>query len=146
MSVPFGFDDPYASPGFLLWRVSGAWQRQIRASLRDLELTHAQFVFLATLAWQQSHGEVTQAGLAQLIGMDVMTASQLARDLEKRALLERPTKIGDARARTLRVTARGLEVVQVAVPLVEAADAAFFKPLESNETFIRGLRKLIGVT
>ena len=146
MSVPFGFDDPYASPGFLLWRVSGAWQRQIRASLRDLELTHAQFVFLATLAWQQSHGEVTQAGLAQLIGMDVMTASQLARDLEKRALLERPTKIGDARARTLRVTARGLEVVQVAVPLVEAADAAFFKPLESNETLIRGLRKLIGVT
>ena len=146
MSLPFGFDDPYISPGFLLWRVSGAWQRQIRASLRDLELTHAQFVFLATLAWQQSHAEVTQAGLAQLIGMDVMTASQLARDLERRALVERPAKIGDLRARTLHLTARGMEVVQAAVPLVEAADAAFFKPLEGNEAFVKELRTLIGVT
>lgn len=129
-----------------MWRVSGAWQRQIRATLHNLELTHAQFVFLSTLAWQQSHGEVTQAGLAHVIGMDVMTASQLARDLEKRALLERPAKIGDARARTLRVTARGLKIVRVAVPLVEAADAAFFKSLNASEAFIKDLRALIGVT
>ena len=42
---------PGDSPGFLLWKVSNAWQRQIRAALQPFSLTHSQFVVLATATW-----------------------------------------------------------------------------------------------
>ncbi len=145
-SISFGFDGPYHSPGFLLWRVSGAWQRTIRDALEGLGLTHAQFVFMATLAWYQDQDgmPLTQAQLAQTIAMDVMTASQLARSLEARGLLERPGKAGDARAKTLRLTKTGFEAIGAALPIVEAADARFFASLETPEGFTENLRKLIG--
>jgi MarR family transcriptional regulator, organic hydroperoxide resistance regulator len=149
--IPFGFDDgPYTSPGFLLWRVSAAWQRSIRAALEPLGLTHAQFVFVATLAWHQTHARnqdsVTQAQLAQTIGMDVMTASQVARTLQGKGLLERRPKPGDGRAMTLELTSAGLEVARRSLPLVNAADATFFALLEGTPEFVAELRRLIGVT
>ncbi len=148
--ISFGFDGgPYSSPGFLLWRVSAAWQRSIRDTLEPLGLTHAQFVFVAALAWQQTrdvtHGSDTQAQLAQVIGMDVMTASQIARTLEKKALVERRPKPGDGRAISLALTAAGLEAARVALPLVNTADAAFFKSLNGTPEFVAELRRLIGV-
>jgi MarR family transcriptional regulator, organic hydroperoxide resistance regulator len=128
--ISFGFDSPYNSPGFLLWRVSAAWQRSIRESLEPLGLTHAQFVFVAATAWQQtgdaSHGSGTQAQLAQVIG-------------------ERRSKPSDARAMTLTLTKEGLEVARRALPLVNAADAKFFESLEGTPEFIAELRRLIGV-
>ena len=46
---------PERSPGFLLWRVTLAWQRRIRAALAHHELTHVQFVVLASLWWLGEH-------------------------------------------------------------------------------------------
>lgn len=43
-------DGPATSPGFLLWHVTLRWQRAITAALRPLDLTHVQFVLLAS-AW-----------------------------------------------------------------------------------------------
>lgn len=49
---------PQDSPGFLLWRSTLRWQRTIIAALRPLELTHVQFVLLASTWWltEQSAG------------------------------------------------------------------------------------------
>jgi MarR family transcriptional regulator, organic hydroperoxide resistance regulator len=139
--VPFGFASPYQSPGFLLWRVSGAWQRRIRDALLELDLTHAQFVFLAVLAWQD---QCTQVELAQTIGADVMTTSSLARNLEQRGLLTRSPAKNDARAKVLRLSSSGLALVQKAVPLVEKSDLEFFAALEQQGVFIAELQRLIG--
>jgi DNA-binding MarR family transcriptional regulator len=144
--VEFGFNDPYHSPGFLLWRVSGAWQRAIRDALTDLDLTHAQFVFMANVAWQAARGEVTQVQVAQAIGMDAMTASSLARGLEARGLLRRSEKTGDARAKRIALSESGLELVRRAVPKVEAADIEFFAALSGSAAFTAELRRLLGVT
>ena len=149
-SIAFGFDRPYDSPGLLLWRVSAAWQRSIRDALEPLGLTHAQFVFVAALAWQQtrdpSYGSGTQAQLAQTIGMDVMTASQIARSLEKKTLLKRSPKPSDGRAMSLALTDAGLEVARIGLPLVNAADAKFFASLNGTPAFVAELKRLIGVT
>jgi MarR family transcriptional regulator, organic hydroperoxide resistance regulator len=139
--VPFGFSSPYHSPGFLLWRVSGAWQRRIRDALLELDLTHAQFVFLAVLAWNL---ECTQVELAQIIGADVMTTSSLARSLEQRGLLTRTTAKNDARAKVLRLSPSGVALVQQAVPLVEKSDLEFFNALEQQGVFVAELQRLIG--
>ena len=61
----FQFENSDDSPGFSLWQVSSMWQRQINAGLRPFDLTHAQFVLLASLMWLASEDKpITQVELA----------------------------------------------------------------------------------
>jgi len=124
---PTRFSGPGTSPGFLLWQATNAWQRRIRAVLEPLEVTHVQFVLLASLGWMGRKGESpTQADLARLARTDVMMTSQVLRALEARALVTRTPAPHDARARLLALTDAGRALVARALPLVEAADVAFF--------------------
>lgn len=124
---PSRFPGPGESPGFLLWQVGNRWQRRVRDALAPEELTHVQFVLLASLAWLARQGAtVTQAELARHAATDVMMTSQVARALEARGLLERAPHPDDARARVLALTDVGRERVARALPRVEAADLEFF--------------------
>ncbi|MFO1259445.1 MAG: hypothetical protein U1E78_13685 [Gammaproteobacteria bacterium] len=38
-NLPFGFDTPQDSPGFLLWQTTMVWQRQIKKSLETLAVS-----------------------------------------------------------------------------------------------------------
>jgi DNA-binding MarR family transcriptional regulator len=82
----------------LLWKVSNAWQRRQREALLPFELTHSQFVLLATATWYGGSETLTQARLAELSGVDTMTTSQIVRALESAALLKRHAHPGDPRA------------------------------------------------
>src|SRR5262249_15030206 len=61
------FTTPEQSPGFLLWRATLAWQRRMRSVLTPHDLTHVQFVLLASLWWLEDHDDQppTQARLAE---------------------------------------------------------------------------------
>ena len=73
--------------------------------LESHELTHVQFVLLASLWWLVDHDRPpTQARLAQQAGTDPMMTSQVTRKLETRGLLERAPDPTDSRARLLRLT------------------------------------------
>jgi MarR family transcriptional regulator, organic hydroperoxide resistance regulator len=124
--LPSRHAGPQESLGFLLWKVSNAWQRRQRAALKPLELTHSQFVLLATATWFAADQALTQARLAELSGVDAMTTSQLVRTLEAAGLMERPAHPGDPRARAIVVTAAGRARVKKAIVVVEDTDAAFF--------------------
>lgn len=118
---------PRESPGFLLWLVTNSWQRQLRAALDPIDLTHVQFVLLASLAWLSRNGEaVTQVRLAQQARTDVMMTSQVVRALERKGLVLRGAHPADNRARGLQVTPKGLRLVNKALRLVERADTRFF--------------------
>jgi DNA-binding MarR family transcriptional regulator len=139
------FDAPERSPGFLLWRVTLAWQRRIRAALTAHDLTHVQFVLLASLWWLESHhpDAPTQATLAEQAGTDPMMTSQVLRKLEARGLLERAVDASDTRARRLRLTRAGRDLVARALVDVEATDTEYFAPLAGpDETFLEALSKL----
>jgi DNA-binding MarR family transcriptional regulator len=125
---------PEQSPGFLLWRVTLLWQRRIRSVLEPHQLTHVQFVLLASLWWLTEHDDrlPTQARLAQQAGTDPMMTSQVTRKLETRGLLERAFDPTDSRARRLRLTAAGRALVARALPDVEAADSEFFSALDAH--------------
>jgi DNA-binding MarR family transcriptional regulator len=128
--IPFRFDSPGASPGFLLWRLTAQWQRQQRAALEPLDLTHVQFVLMASLAWLAKEGEpVNQAQLAQHAGLDVMTTSEVLRILERKALITRIPHPQDSRAKALALTAEGTDRTSRAVPIVEQVDHEFFAAL-----------------
>jgi DNA-binding MarR family transcriptional regulator len=126
--APFSVESSDDSTGFLLWQVTALWQREIRASLVPLDLTHVQFVLLASLAWLSRGKEaVTQVKLARHAKLDVVMTSQVLRLLEKKGQLVRVTHPVDPRAKALTLTRAGLDSVRRAVPAVEAVDRAFFQ-------------------
>ena len=120
-------EGPAASPGFLLWHLTLAWQRAVTAALEPLDLTHVQFVLLACAWWLGSNGQVpNQLQLARQAGTDVKMTSQVVRPLEAKGLLRRQVDPGDSRARRLHLTAKGDRLAQRAISAVEQADAEFF--------------------
>ena len=135
--------NPEDSPGFLLWHVTLRWQRDIAAALAPLDLTHVQFVLLATTWWLNSHGQdPNQLAVARQAGTDVKMTSQVLRKLEDKGLVRREVDPGDTRARRLRVTARGAKLAQRAIAVVEEADAAFFKAVPDRAAILTMLRPL----
>jgi DNA-binding MarR family transcriptional regulator len=133
---------PGRSPGFLLWRVTLAWQRAMRAALAPHDLTHVQFVLLASAWWLGDHEEPpTQKRLADQAGTDPMMTSQVIRKLADRGLVSRTPDPSDARALRIVVTADGREVLAAALRDVEHADAEYFASVD--EDFVTGLTRLL---
>lgn len=141
--LPTRFRGPAESPGFLLWKVSNAWQRRQRAALQPLGLTHSQFVILATATWFGASETLTQARIAELSGVDPMTTSQVVRALEAAALLERRDHPADPRAKAIAVTAAGREKAREALLVVEETDAAFFDPVAPSAARLVELLKAL---
>jgi DNA-binding MarR family transcriptional regulator len=132
------------SPGFLLWRISNAWQQRQRAALQPLGLTHVQFVLLASVVWLTQHGDtVTQSDLAAQAQTDPMMTSQVVRTLEARGLLTRVTSAQDRRARLLTPTAEGTALAAAATNVVEAVDAECFA--EGDAAWLRGIARQLGL-
>jgi DNA-binding MarR family transcriptional regulator len=119
--------EPSQSPGFLLWHATLRWQRQVAATLAPLDLTHVQFVLLASTWWLNEQGvRPSQIALAAQAGTDVKMTSQVVRALERKGLVEREIDPADTRARRLGVTRRGAHLAPRAIEAVERTDAEFF--------------------
>jgi DNA-binding MarR family transcriptional regulator len=133
------------STGLLLWQVTLAWQRAMRAALDPHELTHVQFVLLASAWWLGEHepGLPTQQRIAHHAGTDSMMTSQVLRKLADRRLIVRDADDSDARVRRVRLTPAGRTLLTGALADVEAADVAFFGALGGDSSaFLRGLAAL----
>lgn len=118
---------PDDSPGFWLWHATLRWQREITAVLAPLDLTHVQFVLLASCWWFDRQDEApNQLALARRAGTDVKMTSQVVRKLEDKGLITRETDPTDTRAKRLRVTRQGAALAERAVDVVEAVDRRFF--------------------
>jgi DNA-binding MarR family transcriptional regulator len=133
------FDGAEDSPGLMLWHVTNRWQAAIRAALRPHGLTHVQFVLLASLAWLDADGPVTQRALADHAATDPMMTSQVLRALEDRGLVRREPHPDDRRARALSITAQGRELADRTVAVVEARDRQFFSQLGPEAGTLAGL-------
>jgi DNA-binding MarR family transcriptional regulator len=116
-------------------------------ALAPFDLTHAQFVLLASTWWLAEHdGPPRQRDLADHAGTDPMMTSQVARTLERKGLLVRDVDPDDRRAWRLQPTRAGAALARRAVVAVEAADTAYFAQLEApgRDAFVTGLRELGG--
>ena len=115
-------------------RVYNKWHSMIKKELKKMNLTHPQFVVLASLAYlSQDSNEVTQVMISKLSGIDVMTVSQILGLLEKHDFVKRKEHSRDTRAKAVILNKKGEEVLQKAVPLVEQIDEIFFKKLDTDE-------------
>lgn len=134
-----GHHSPDDGTGLVLWQVTNRWQAAQRAALRPLGLTNVQFVLLASLAWLDGAGPVTQRHLAEHAGTDAMMTSQLLRTLELRGLVARVPHPSDRRARAVSGTAKGRALADEAIVVVKGCDAAFFAALGSEIGALTGL-------
>lgn len=124
----FSVESPNESPGFLLWQVTHLWQRQINAVLETVDLTHMQFVLLASLKWLNAHQpSVTQVDIATHAKIDKMMTSNVLRTLQSKGLLMRTEHPTDTRAKVVTITQAGELLIAKAVKLVEDTDRRFFK-------------------
>jgi DNA-binding MarR family transcriptional regulator len=134
------FDSPGESPGYLLWHVSTKWRSSIEDVLKAVQLTHPQFVILATLAWLTKDGDkVSQVTIGKMAGLDPNTISQILRTLEKKKFIKRVHSV-DERSKNSILTSDGNSILSQALPLVEQADKKFFESLRNND--INTLKKL----
>ena len=115
-------------------RVYSKWHSMIKKELKKMNLTHPQFVVLASLAYLSQNGnEITQIMISKLAGIDVMTISQILSLLEKQNFVKRKEHSKDTRAKAVILNKKGEEVLQKAVPLVEQIDEVFFGKLDRDE-------------
>ena len=115
-------------------RVYNKWHSMIKKELKKMNLTHPQFVVLASLAYlSQNDNEITQIMISKLAGIDVMTISQILSLLEKHDFVKRKEHSKDTRAKAVILNKKGEEVLQKAVPLVEQIDEIFFGKLDTDE-------------
>lgn len=127
------FETPEESPGFMLWHVSVAWRSLIEETLKPLNLTHPQFVVLATTAWLTRKGAViSQIEVSKAAGLDPNTTSQILRGLEKKKFIIRAQSVNE-KNKNPSLTDQGFTVLQKAMPAVEKADASFFTLLSPDE-------------
>lgn len=138
------FKTAQESPGYMMWHVSTAWRSAIETVLKPLNLTHPQFVVLASLAWLTKDGDtVSQADVGRAAGLDPNTTSQILRGLETKNLIKR-TRSVDERSKNPEVTAAGDRLVRKALPAVEEADKLFFDTLgpAAIKHLLRSFQKL----
>lgn len=133
-NLPFGFNKPEDSPGFLLWQTTTIWQRQIKKALDRHKISHPQFVIMAVLLWfEANHYNTTQSLIASKTKLDKMTVSKTVRKLVELGLVHRATSKKDTRALSATLSSRGKELIHKLVPIVENIDKLFFNNLTTNE-------------
>jgi DNA-binding MarR family transcriptional regulator len=138
----FSFQSTEDSPGVLLWQLTSLWQRELKRVLDKFDLTHSQFVLLASAQWLSSQGqEVTQVILSSCTRIDPMTTSTVLRGLQGRKLINRQEHSTDTRAKSVALTDEGKKLTRQAVKAAEKFDADFFAPL--GERTVDFNRKLI---
>ncbi|RLJ80116.1 MarR family winged helix-turn-helix transcriptional regulator [Pedobacter alluvionis] len=121
------------SSGFLLWQVTALWQRGIKKVLEVHNLTHSQFVLLASLLWLSGEKEnVTQIDLSAHSKIDPMTTSTVLRTLQSKGFLARKEHSTDTRAKIVQLTDNGISVTRLALKTVEKFDVDFFSVLKSK--------------
>ena len=137
--------DSDASTGLVFIRVYNKWHAAIRAELAVIGITHPQFVVMTVTNFlSQTKEFVTQASIAKMSDMDVMSVSLIVRSLEAKGFLARSANPNDTRANAVSLLEKGQEAVRIALPIVERIDQEFFGVLQDDEKrFIRCLHRLL---
>lgn len=119
-NLPFGFEKPEDSPGFLLWQTTITWQRHIKKALATYDITHPQFVIMALLLWLEAHRyDTTQTLIANWSKLDKMTVSTSLKKLVVRGYVHRMEHETDTRAKSVSLTSKGKDLARKLIPIVE---------------------------
>ena len=124
---------PANDSGYLLWQISNLWQRVINEILSNHNITHVQYLLLATIVWMKKNKMViTQNSLAMQAQSHKMMTSKVLRSLEKNGYITRITNQDDSRYKYIELTEMGHEKYLDVKKIFKKEDAKFFEKIERN--------------
>jgi DNA-binding MarR family transcriptional regulator len=142
--IDFHFEKPEDNTGYLLWQTTMIWQREMNRVLDKIDLTHTQFVILASLGWlSQNQSGISQKDIADNSNTDRMMVSKILRTLQQKEFLKRRENEKDTRSKLVSLTEKGIIKLQEALKQVEITDNKFFLEIEKEKNFNDSLLKLI---
>ncbi|MGW0710339.1 MarR family winged helix-turn-helix transcriptional regulator [Streptomyces sp. NPDC002643] len=119
-----------ATPGHLVWLLSNRWRTAMDQELAPLDLTHAQYVLLASLFGMERSGRPpSQRELADHTGLEALYVSKLARSLESAGFVRRTRDTEDTRVVRLALTKEGRTAVRPAIDAVQVLLDRLLAPL-----------------
>ncbi|HID37032.1 MAG TPA: MarR family transcriptional regulator [Ghiorsea sp.] len=134
MSI-FEVQTPQNSIGFQFWKLYQHWQKQVSETLSPYHITHTQFVMMASIAWFEEQGiQPSQAQVTQLMNIDKMACSKAVRQLESNGFVKRAKSKTDARAWSLSLNKKGLDIVPQAMKSIAQVDMEVFGSLGERKT------------
>ena len=115
-----------------------------RTRAAGFDLPSVQFAALDGIERQPG---IDQASLAAAISFDRATIGGVIDRLEQKGLVERVVSAQDRRARQLRLTAAGAQLLAACRPVVEALQAEILAPLSAAErkSLLALARKALGL-
>ncbi|OWJ77402.1 MarR family winged helix-turn-helix transcriptional regulator [Haematobacter missouriensis] len=133
----------YTLPGHLIRRLQQIAVALFAARMAEagLDLTPVQYAALTTI---RDNPGIDQATLAGLIAYDRVTLGGVVERLEQKSLVHREVSVRDRRAREIRLTEAGDDLLATALPWVEKVQADIVEALGQEErgTFLSLLSKL----
>ena len=122
--------DPSKSPAYQLWLATNAWQRLVRKALEPLDVTHCQFVIMASIDLLHNEGEPTsQVAVHRFAQIDENMTSQVVRTLMSKGFIARSPNPADKRGHILSLTESGTKLLETARGAVRPAVDEFFRPV-----------------
>jgi DNA-binding MarR family transcriptional regulator len=138
--------------GYYLWRTTTKWRAAVDRALNPINLTHAQYMLLASLYGLSSRGtQPSQRELADFSGLEPIYVSKLTRALEQSGLLTRAEHPDDSRALQLTLTEHGTETVRQAIAIVHGLQEELTAPIGGtagprHQELVHTLKALLGIT
>lgn len=128
--------------GHLLRRAHQRHTAIFAALIGEAGLTPTQFAALAKI---RDFGEVSQNQLGRATAMDPATSQGVVRRLYQRKLIERDRDPADQRRALLRLSPRGMALIEGCLAAALEISRATLEPLDpgERETFLTLLKKLI---
>ena len=125
--------------GLWMWKLSLAYQRRAEGLLKEIGLTHLQFMILTLTAYlNHTSEEVNQRDLVKISGSQEAQVSLMVKSLKAKKLITQRTSSKDSRVRLIVVTASGLEALKVAMPLMSGLQAELW-PAGKKTTELLGI-------
>ena len=132
--------------GHLIRRLHQQSTQTFQAGMQAIgvDMTSVQFAALDAIVQQPG---IDQASLAATISFDRATIGGVIDRLEQKGLVERVVSAQDRRARQLRLTAAGAQLLAACRPVVEALQAEILAPLSAAErkSLLALARKALGL-
>lgn len=124
---------PCDASGYLLWQISNLWQRVINETMAQHNITHVQYLLLATIVWMENNKmTVNQNNLARQSQSHKMMTSKVLRSMEKQGLIIRSVNSMDTRYKDIHITEKGYEKYTSVQKVFKKVDSRFFEKIERN--------------
>jgi DNA-binding MarR family transcriptional regulator len=126
--------------GYALLHAAQTWRAEATAVLAPHGLTVPQFLVVMALFRQARHqwAALSQSEISSRLDMDANTTSQIVRGLERRGILERSARLGDARARDLSLTPTGLQLARTASADARRLNDTYFSVIRPDQLVVLG--------